>query len=486
MKSFVIAIGLLLSFVFSAVFSALHAGEPKNVLIIFMDDLRPELGCYGKTHIQSPNIDALATQGVLFERAYCQQGICAPSRASMMAGKYPDSIGIYDLWSPLRRTVPDVISMPRYFQSRGYHTASFGKVYHHHTDDKQYWTSLPDVPGEKYADAGVVRKIKKQTSEARKLGLKGVDLFKAVKGPAVENADVPDDAYRDGAVANQAIEALRRTGDQPFFVCVGFAKPHLPFAAPRRYWDLYKREQFDVPARQLPDQMPTLAITKWGELRGYEGIPASGPLSDEQTRELIHGYAASVSYSDAQVGKVLAELDRLGIRDETIVVLWGDHGYKLGDYGLWCKHTNLELDTRVPFIVSAPGFKLGKRSESLVEMVDIFPTLAELTGGETPADCDGESFVRILKDPGQAFREFSLSQYPRGKTMGYSMRIDQWRFTQWIEMETGDIVLTELYDHSDSSLADRNLAKDPGHQDVVDRLSGKLAVGQRIQALSKQ
>jgi iduronate 2-sulfatase len=481
MKSLAITIGLL----FCSTLGTLHASEPKNVLVIFMDDLRPELGCYGETHIQSPNIDALASQGVLFERAYCQQGICAPSRASMMAGQYPDSLGIYDLWSPLRRTVPDVVSMPRYFQERGYQTASFGKVYHHHTDDQQYWSELPNVPGEKYADAKLMQRIKDQTREARSRGLTGVDLFKAVKGPAVENADVADDAYRDGAVANQAIEALRRIGDQPFFMCVGFAKPHLPFAAPRRYWDLYKREQFEVPKRQLPDQTPKLAITKWGELRSYEGIPASGLLSDEQTRELIHGYAASVSYSDAQVGKVLDELEQLAIRDNTIVVLWGDHGYKLGDYGLWCKHTNLELDTRVPFMVSVPGFEQGKRSAALVEMVDIFPTLAELTGGGVPEDCDGKSFVRILKNPSQSFREFSLSQYPRGNTMGYSIRMDQWRFTQWVDRDSGKIVATELYDHSGSSLAEKNLANDPEHQATVGKLSETLAARQRVRAISQ-
>lgn len=472
---------------FSLASAPAMADETPNVLILFMDDLRPELGCYGQQSIQSPCMDALASEGVLFEKAYCQQAICAPSRASMLAGQYPDSLGIYDLWSPLRKTVPDVMSMPRYFMQRGYETSSFGKVYHHHNDDQEYWSELPDVPGEKYADAKIVKQLTKQTREARAKGLKGVELFKAVRGPAFENADVPDDAYRDGAVANQAIKALRRSKEKPFFMCVGFAKPHLPFAAPKRYWDLYERERFEVPRRELPADAPPLAFTNWGELRAYAGIPAEGPLTDEQSRELMHGYAASVSYSDAQVGKVIAELDRLGLRENTIVVLWGDHGYKLGEYGLWCKHTNLELDTRVPLIVSAAGFAQGKRSSALVEMIDVFPTLAKLTGGQIPQSCDGKSFDDILANPEEPFREFSISQYPRGSKMGYSLRTPRWRYTEWIDTKKKTIVARELYDHQTSQRPPNNVANDPEHAELVATLSQKLDTAARVtKTLAKQ
>jgi iduronate 2-sulfatase len=265
-------------------------------------------------------------------------------------------------------------------------------------------------------------------------------------------------------------------------MCVGFAKPHLPFSAPTRYWDLYRRDEFAVPDRKLPLKAPSIAFTNWGELRSYLGMPAKGALSDEQTRELMHGYAACVSYVDAQVGRVMAELERLGLRDNTIVVLWGDHGYKLGDYGLWCKHTNLELDTRVPLIVSAPGFISGARTEALVEMVDVFPTLAQLTRCQIPDSCEGKSFVPVLRDQGKAIRPYALSQYPRGSTMGYSLRTDRWRYTEWANSDKKKIVATELYDHQDSEVTRRNLAEEPEYAEVVATLSDQLNSLQRIES----
>ncbi len=448
----------------------------RNVLVFFVDDLRPELGCYGTDYIQTPHIDQLAQQGVLFERAYCQQALCAPSRISMMSGQYPDTTGIHDLFTPLRRKIPDVMTLPRYFQARGFVTASYGKVYHHHDDDKAYWSDLPESPGDIYADPQTLADMQQRTEDAKRKGLKDLELWAATRGPAVEAFEVEDDGYRDGAVAQQAIASLRHYQDQPFFMCVGFAKPHLPFSAPQRYWDLYQRDQFDVPDRDLPAGTPTLAVTKWGELRGYYGVPAEGDLSDEQTKALRHGYAACVSYTDAQVGKVLAELDRLGLRENTIVVLWGDHGYKLGDYGLWCKHTNLELDTRVPLIVSAPGHAAGKRSESLVEIVDLFPTLAALTGGDIPDSCEGQNLVPLLHDPSQSLRPFALSQYPRGKVMGYSLRDERWRYTEWVDSRSGAIVERELNDHQDSSWAEGNLAADPNQAERVAAFSHQLKI----------
>ncbi|WP_231936256.1 sulfatase [Bythopirellula polymerisocia] len=478
MKHLTVFIYLLLSFSTPLAL----ASEKKNILVFFIDDLRPELGCYGQDYINSPNIDALASDGVLFNRAYCQQAICAPSRASMMAGQHPDTLGIYDLTSPLRRTIPDSMTMPRYFFENGYETLSFGKVYHHHTDDREYWTDLPDVPGELYANPRSLESIALLKTQAKTRGVKGVALGRAARGPAFEAADVEDDAYRDCAVANQAINALQRSKDKLFFMCVGFAKPHLPFSAPQRYWDLYRREQFIVPERKLPQGAPLLAFTSWGELRLYQGIPQEGPLSDEQTQELMHGYAACVSFADAQVGKVMAELDRLGLRDNTIVVLWGDHGYKLGEYGLWCKHTNLELDTRVPLILSAPGFAKGERTEALVEMVDVFPTLVKLTGGDIPESCEGTSLEPVLKDPGEATRPYALSQYPRGTKMGYSLRTDGWRYTEWVNIENKKIIARELYDHRDSQESSRNLVELPEYADLVSTLSKQLDTHQRTAA----
>jgi iduronate 2-sulfatase len=458
----------------------MESAAAKNVLIFFIDDLRPELGCYGVDSIKSPEIDKLASQGLLFERAYCQQALCAPSRISMMTGQYPDNTGIVDLFTPLRKADKKAMSLPRHFLERDYVTASFGKVYHHQIDDKPYWSELPEITTDKYADPKTLAAIKERTAEAKRKNLPVEKQRAAGKGPAIEIADVDDEAYRDGIVARQAIESLRRNKDKPFFMCVGFSKPHLPFAAPKRYWDLYKREQFAVPARTLPEGLASLNQTPWGELRGYSGIPGDGPLDDETTRELAHGYAACVSYADAQVGRVMAELDRLRLRDDTIVVFWGDHGFKLGDYGLWCKHTNLELDTRVPLIVSAPGKAIGKRTKSLVEIVDLFPTVVEMSGGKVPSGRDGMSLEPVLEDPTKNHRPFALSQYPRGSVMGYSLRNDRWRYNEWIKAGTKEVVSRELYDHSESPTPMKNLVDEAEHAELVARLSKQLDATRRI------
>ncbi|MFC7335943.1 sulfatase [Haloferula chungangensis] len=476
-------LGLALQGIFAAALFAspllAESGE-KNVLIFFIDDLRPELHCYGADYIKSPAIDSLASQGVLFESAYCQQALCAPSRISMMTGQYPDTNGIADLFTPLLKVDPKAVTLPGYFKKRGYVTSSFGKVYHHNRDDKPSWSQLGPKSAIKYASPETLKGIEERVAEGRRKGADVDELRTLGKGPAVEIAEVEDEAYADGQVAKEAIESLRRNKDKPFFMCVGFAKPHLPFATPKRYWDLYKREQFTVPERKLPEGAPSLAFTVWGELRGYLGIPEEGDLTDEQTRELQHGYAASVSFADAQVGKVMAELDRLGLRENTIVVLWGDHGYKLGDYGLWCKHTNLELDTRVPLIISAPGHAKGERSKALVEIIDIFPTVAEMSGGDIPSGREGKSLEPLLQDPGKDFRPFALSQYPRGSTMGYSLRTDRWRYTEWIKSDTKQVVFKELYDHRESETPQKNLADEAEHAELVSKLSQQMNAAQRV------
>lgn len=463
--------------------SCLAKGEQKNVLVFFIDDLRPELGCYGVDSIKSPHIDELASEGTAFDRAYCQQAICAPSRISMMTGQYPDTLGIYDLWTPVRAAIPDVVTLPSYFKERGYFTGSYGKVYHHGRDDTVNWTDHRMNTRIKYADPEVVADIERRRKEAVAKGLTKTKLSGATKGPAIESADVPDNHYEDGRVAEAAIESLRQVKEQgePFLLCVGFAKPHLPFAVPKRYWDLYDREEFSVPEPELPNGLPKVAITKWGELRSYLGIPKEGLLSPELTQELRHGYAASVSYADAQVGKVMAELKRLELHKDTIVVLWGDHGYKLGEYGLWCKHTNLELDTRVPFIIAGPGLPKGQRSSSYVEMVDIFPTVAQFSGGQIPASCEGKSLLPVLEEPRKQVRPYALSQYPRGTVVGYSMRKGPWRYTEWINKKTKEIQLRELYKHEDSQVAKANLAGSEEHQETVTKLSALLNSKERIE-----
>jgi iduronate 2-sulfatase len=291
---------------------------------------------------------------------------------------------------------------------------------------------------------------------------------------------VADNAYQDGMTADKAIEELRRLKGRPFFLAAGFLKPHLPFNAPKKYWDLYSPEDIELPARnEWPEGMPKLAGSDWGELRAYTGIPQKGPVDETTMRMLIHGYYACVSYMDAQVGRVLGELDRLGLRESTVVILWGDHGWKLGDYGAWCKHTNFELDTHVPMVLSVPGQKnAGGATSALVEYVDIYPTLAEACGLEVPAQCEGKSMMPLLEDPGREWKAAAFSQYPRGKdVMGYTMRTKRWRYTEWIVRPAGELVGRELYDHERGAVASANLAELPEQAGVVRELSEMLDKG---------
>ena len=349
----------------------------KNVLFIGVDDLRVELGCYGDEFMKTPNIDALARQGLLFENAYCQQAICAASRISLMTGMRPDSTGVYDLQHPLNKTLPAAMSMPRFFKQNGYRTVSLGKIYHHSGDDKAFWDVLDACTMPTYAAPETLAMIAEKTKQARSQMLKGKELRHFTKGPAYESGDVTDSTYTDGAIADKAIEQLRQKDERPFFLAVGFKKPHLPLVAPKKYWNMYDPAEIEIPSRESPVGVAQQATTTWGELRAYTSMPAEGDCSDEQTRSLIHAYRACVSYVDAQIGRVLEELDRQGLRENTIIVFWSDHGWKLGDYGDWCKHTNFELDTHVPLIYSGPGIPSGRRSAALVEYIDIYPTLAQ-------------------------------------------------------------------------------------------------------------
>ena len=467
-----------------------------NVLFIAVDDLRPQLGCYGKSQIQSPNIDLLASNGIRFDRAYCQQAVCAPSRISLLTGLRPDSTTIYDLNHPMRQVIPEVISLPHHFRNNGYQTVSLGKIYHHQNDDPEAWSAPDwrpkgDWAGRGYRDPESARLVAESDAktkaeyEAALAAGKQLNEPASGRGPAYEAPDVADSDYPDGMVADQAIRELRRLRDEPFFLAAGFFKPHLPFNAPRKYWDLYSPDALEIPSQSdWPRGAPEIARSNWGELRNYVGIPADGPVSEELARALIHGYYACVSYMDAQVGRVLDELASLGLAERTAVVLWGDHGWKLNDYRAWCKHTNFEIDTHVPMILSAPGRHGGQSTGALVEFVDIYPTLAELCGLDIPAHCEGTSMVPLLEDPAREWKRAAFSQYPRGRDrMGYSIRSGQWRYTEWIARDTGEIAARELYDHSAGPLAARNEAADPARAGIVQELSALLAKGQGWKAV---
>jgi arylsulfatase A-like enzyme len=407
----------------------------------------------------------------------------------------PDTTGVWGNRTHFRERVPDAVTLPEHFKNHGYHTQGMGKVFHRSfppkaytyystrdTRDPQSW-SVPSWfggPRYYYTPEGVAAARKDFARISGKEGAaldEWVDYF--TRGPATEAPDVPDDLPYDGQLAGRAVRALGELAERgrPFFLAVGFIKPHLPFVAPKKYWEMYdprRIELADNPSR--PQGAPAVAMHNFGELRYYSDVPKQGPLSDPQARRLIHGYYACVSYVDAQIGRVLDELERQGLRDHTIVCLWGDHGWHLGDHGLWCKHTNFENATRAPLIVSAPGAEApGRKTDALVEFVDVYPTLADLAGLPVPETLEGTSRAALLDDPDAPGAEAALSQYPRGGAMGRSMRTDRYRFTLWQERRGSQrTVAVELYDHRNDPDENENLAVRPEHAARVDRLRAEL------------
>ena len=453
-----------------------------NVLLICVDDLKPLLGCYGEPTAKSPNIDRLAKRGVLFERAYCTQAVCAPSRNALMTGIRSQTLGIYDLGTNFRKAVPDAVTVAQYFRQHGYRTESMGKIMHvghGNHEDEPSWS----VPHWRPLGGGYVRKENVEDTKQRmaKAIADGVPQSKRAtlaKGAPTECADVPDNDYADGKIADEAIRRLRAAKEkpgEPFFMGVGFLKPHLPFCAPKKYWDLYQPSAFPMPALNKPPKgAPAFAPTTWGELRSYTDIPPTGPLTDDQTRHLIHGYHAAVSFMDAQLGRILDALDETGLTKNTIVLLWGDHGWHLGDHGMWCKHTNYEQAARIPFIVAAPGFKSGAKTRALMETVDIYPTLCELAGLPVPQRLEGASFVTALKDPAATTKEAVLHVFPRNQLIGRAVRTDRYRLVEWKKPgESADTAVLELYDYETDPLESENLAEE--QPAVVAKLRAILA-----------
>ncbi len=459
---------------------AAQAGRRKNVLFIAVDDLRNELGCYGVKGIHSPNMDRLAARGTAFDRAYCQQAVCSPSRTSLMTGCRPDTTKVYDLVTHFRKAIPEVVTLPQHFKSQGYFTRSVGKIYHPGFDDKPSWSEpAPRVNRPTYAlEENKAIVARKTAAVAGKESANPSARSNATKGPAYECADVPDNTYSDGAIADAAIEMLREAKDRRFFLAVGFLKPHLPFVAPKKYWDLYRRDEIPMaPNPFAPTDAPKFTLADWGELRAYEGMPRKGALTDEQARTLKHGYYACVSYMDAQLGRVLAELDRLGLREQTAIVLWGDHGWKLGEHGAWCKHSNVENDTHAPLICCAPGQKAsGRHTKALVEFVDIYPSLCELAGLPLPSHVEGTSFAPLLDAPERPWKRAAFSQYPRGGVMGYSMRTDRYRLTRWLNRD-GSEAARELYDHQNDPQENVNVAERPENKALVEELTKQMQAG---------
>ncbi len=452
----------------------------RGVLFIAVDDLRTSLGCYGDTLAKSPNIDRLARQSRLFTWAYCHQSVCGPSRTSILTGRLPDNTRVWHNRNLFRDTLPDAVTLPEYFKNHGYHAQSLGKVLSGNDreaeHDPQSWSVPPLLKGPGWSNYAV--------EENR--GISG-------KGPATEMADLPDEGYSDGKLAALAVKTLEDLAGQnrPFFLAVGFFKPHLPFCAPNKYWDLYDQADFGLSSEAVRTlNAPDVAYPDHLELGGYKDVPKDERVSTEQACHLRHGYYACVSYVDAQVGKLLDALERLGLEENTIVVLWGDHGYSLGEAGHWCKDTNFEMDTRTPLMFRFPGMpRPGVATEAMMEYVDIYPTVVELAGLPAAPDLDGTSLVPVLKDPRHEGRPFVLSQFSRPfkptmpEVMGYSIRTPTHRYTRWVQWPSREALHEELYDYGSGRSAARqgaflvereNVSSHPAYQELREQLGAMM------------
>lgn len=501
--------------------------QPKkpNILFLAIDDLRPELGVYGSDIAITPNIDALAADGLLFNNAYCQQAICSPSRASLMTGARPETIQVIENFTYFRDKNPDIITLPQHFWANGYETVYTGKIYHNSEfgDGELSWsrkadttdvTKIPSTPGGFKLPEN--QKMQKENSAAMvtKYGENALQNGLG-KGPAFEFADFPDNAYEDGHNTDLAIATLKdmleKNPNKPFFLGMGMKKPHLDWIAPKKYWDLYDEDNIKLAAQENgPKDGAAMGLHASFELRARANIPKKGPIDKELARDLKHAYLACVSYADAQIGRMLTALDEAGVRDNTIIILWSDHGWHLGDMGIWGKATNYEIATRVPLIISTPDMPKemrGKTTDALVELVDMYPTLSELAGLSLPAHLEGQSFAPLLSDPDQDWKKAVFSQFPtpalrewaanplskgmretsfgplieeveerikkqqgdkwdrdlfENRLMGYSMRTDNYRFIVWKDYTDPQAkpIFFELYDHQKDPSETVNIAEE--------------------------
>ena len=497
-----------------------------NILFIAVDDLKPLLGCYGNTLVKTPNIDKLAKISTVFNR-YCQQAICGPTRASIMTGTRPDVTQVWNLTTQMRDVNPNLVTLPQYLITQGYETSGIGKIYHPSSAiggvDPVSW-SIPYLKSKESdfpvalgspangqyqlpeTKARMTPEIIAERKQQNKDLAANDENPKSIKGPSVECIDVPDNAYQDGVNALLAKEQIIKLskGDKPFFMAVGFSKPHLPFVSPKKYWDLYKREDMPIASFQEHSKNgPLIAYHQSGELRNYLDIPEFATLPAdslriglklEKQKELIHGYYAAVSYLDAQVGVLLNTLESLGTLNNTIIVLWGDHGWHLGDHDLWHKHTNFEEATRAPLIIAGPGIKSGK-TNSLSEFVDVFPTICDLAGVPIPIKLDGKSLKKLMLNNNLKVNDYAISQYPRKlkklemikkgyadpKIMGYSLRNDNYRFTIWMNNFTSkqpfnesQIYASEMYDYVKDPLEKVNVVNDKDYAAISKELKAKM------------
>lgn len=482
-------VSLLLLAAFCNVSSA-QANRKPNVLLILVDDLKPTLGCYGDPVAKTPNIDRLASKGLRFEKAYCNQAVCAPSRFTLMLGSHSTSTGLYGLGSQLRKVIPDAVTLPQHFAAHGYRTESLGKVFHigHGNEGDPESFSVPHFKDKviEYLDPTSTDGGQLTREEALFTNQRLDQIRSLPRGAAFESPVAQDEDYADGRVAKESIQRLknakqRREADgTPFFIVAGFVRPHLPFSAPKKYWDLYDPEKLPLPAFEVaPQGSPKVADKRGGEIAAYKPVPEApnATFSLELKRQLIHGYYASTSYVDAQIGKVIDEFDRLDLAKDTIVLLWSDHGFHLGDHGIWTKHTNYEQANRIPLIVVAPGVtQANTTTEQLTESVDLFPTLAELCNlpaPNGPQKIDGLSLVSVLRDPTARVRDHAFHCFPREK-LGRAIRNSRYRLVEWKSAnEASPNAEFELFDYQTDPDETKNLAAE--NPEIVDSMRAILA-----------
>ena len=458
-----------------------------NVLLLLVDDLKPALGCYGDRHARTPHLDKLAARGMRFELAYCNQAVCAPSRFTLMLGAHSTATGLYGLGNKLRRSHPKAVTMPQFFARHGYRTESMGKIFHigHGNEGDPESFSVPHFHDKviEYLDPASTEGGKLTREEAYFTNQKLDRIHSLPRGAAFESTDSRDGDYADGRVAAEAVKRLQaaKKRNVPFFMAVGFVRPHLPFSAPRKYWDLHDPSKLPLArSEDHPIGSPGIAHKRAGEIAMYSPVPRRNEdYTLDLKRKLVHGYYASVSYMDAQIGKVIAELDRLDLARNTIIALWGDHGFHLGDLGIWTKHTNYEQANRIPLLLVAPGVtKQGTVTRQLAESVDLFPTLAELAGlpvPKGPQPLSGTSLVPVLNDPARRVRDHAFHCYPRrGGVIGRAIRTERYRMVEWKKPGApASTAQFELYDYKDHPVEQRNLA--PDQEKVLAQLKGILA-----------
>jgi arylsulfatase A-like enzyme len=432
------------------------ASKKKNILFIMVDDLRPELNIYGENKISSPHIDALAKSGVVFNRAYSNVPVCGASRASLLTGIRPTSKRFLRYNASIKKEAPNELNLVKHLKNEGYTTISNNKITHLKYDIEE-WDEEWYPSSKKWRNYITEENILLESNGKH--------------GYAYESPDVDDDAYNDGETANKSIQDLKnlKATGKPFFLAVGFVKPHLPFNAPKKYWDLYDFNKIELPKNnQFQANVPSRARHLWGELRYYKDIPKKGQVSNEMAKKLIHGYYASVSYVDAQVGKLIKGLDDLGMRENTTIILVGDHGWSLMEHGLWVKHSNFEVALQVPLIISDSDIQKNKKTNSIAELVDLYPSICDLANISKPAHLEGNSLTNALKNPSKVFKNKAYARYQKGETL----IADNFFYTEW---QINDKTIAKmLYDHNTDPDENRNLAIEDRYKTVIDSLSNIL------------